>query len=197
VDVPVAAQLSGLAVVHHEHVHPAEQLEQGLALPLDPIIHGVAHDEPRPLHLAQHAELKLRIDVTQEDVLGGAEGLGNLGLEVGEHAEPGLQRLPALEIVAVLTLPSEALALRALHARPVDPARGERLELVHRIVASHHADHLHRVEQRSRHTEVDGGAPESVGGLSERGEDGVQGDAAHDEEAHQVTSDRGRRCPAV
>jgi len=186
---------AGVRTLSPDGRSPAEQLEQRLALPLDPVVHGIAHDQPGPFHLAQHAELELGIDVAQEDVLGGPEGFGDLGLEVGEHAESGLERLPALEIVAVLALPPEALARGALHARPVDPAGRQRLEVVHRIVASHDADHLHRMEQGPRHAEVHGGATQGVGGLSERGEDRVQGHAAHDEGAHQVTSDRGRRCP--
>ena len=161
---------------------------QGGLLALDPVVHRIAHDERGSRHLAQDAELQLGIDVAEKKELGRAKGLGKLGLKVGEHAEPGLERLAALEVVGVLPLPPEALAVRALDAAPIDPAFPETLELGDRVVLADHADHLHRVQQRAGHAEVHRGPPERVGRLAERREDRVERDAADDEQAHQVTS---------
>ena len=60
---------------------------------------------------------------------GRPEGARELGLEVGEHAEPGLERLAALQVVGVLPLPAEALALGAARRRSSRSRGGQALEL--------------------------------------------------------------------
>ena len=126
-----------------------------MALALDPVVHGVTHHQLGRLYLAQHVELQHRIDVAQEEVLGVAPAVGELGPEIGKHPEPGLQGLPALQVVAVLPLPAEALALGVLDPRPVDPALGQPLQLADRIVAPDDPDHLDPVEQRGSDAEID------------------------------------------
>ena len=193
-DVPVTAQLAGLAVVHHQDVHAREEVEECRLLSLDPVVHRVAHHHFRLLHLREHADLELGVDVAEKEKLRRTKLLGELGLEVGEDAEPRLQRLPALQVVGVLPLPAKALSRRVLDTRPVDAAGCQALQLGDRIVAAYHPDHLHGVQNRPGDAEVDGGATERVGGLAERREDGIERDAADHEKAHLVTSGRGRRC---
>ena len=75
VDVPVAGQLARFGVVHHQDVDVAQQLEQEIALRLDPIVHGIAGHERRMRDLVEDAELQLGVDVAEERVAGVAEGL--------------------------------------------------------------------------------------------------------------------------
>src|SRR6478736_8213896 len=87
VHVPVARELARLGVIHHQEVDLAEELEEDILLALDPVVHRVADHELRRLDLAQDAELELRIDVAEEEIVGGTEAFGELRLEVGEDAE--------------------------------------------------------------------------------------------------------------
>ena len=172
----------------------AQQLEQQIAFPLDPVVHRVAGDERRLLDLVEHAELQLGVDVSEEDILGVAELLGNARPEVGEDAEPGLERLAAVEIVRIARFPAKRLALLPLHPGQIDPALRERGEMGFREVGAHDTHHLHRVENRAGHGEEHRRAAERVGGFAERGDHRIEGNRADDEQTH-VTSVPGRESP--
>ena len=184
VDVPVARQLARLGVVHHENVDVAQQLEQQVPLRVDPVVHRVAGDELGVLHLVEHAELQLGVDVAEEHVAGVAELGRQLGAELREYAEPRLQRLAAGEVVRVFRLPAERLALRPLDARQVHAARLERPEGAGRIVRPDHAHHLHGVEDHAGGAEEHGGAAGGVRRLTERRRYRVEGDRADHEQTH-------------
>ena len=145
----------------------SQQLEQQIAFGLDPVIHGIARDQRRGLHLVEHAQLQLGIDVSQEHVAGVPEGLGELGPEGGEHTEPRFQRFATRQVVRVARLPPERFPLGLLDAAQVDATLFQRLERAERVVAPHHADDLHRMQQRSRGAEENGRSPRRVGRLTE------------------------------
>ena len=66
------------------------------------------------------------------------------------------------------------------------PRGASALELVDRIVVADDADDLHRVQSGSPTLKERAGAAEHVGGLAERREDGIQRDAADDENGHHA-----------
>ncbi len=156
IDVPVARQLPGLRIVHHQHVGAPHYLQQHVPGTVDPVVHCVAGNQVRLVDLVQHAELQLGIDVTQEDVAGVAERLGDLGLEVGEHPESGLQRLPVLQVVGVLPFPAEALTRLPLDAADVHVLLSQSRQGIERVVVTHHGDQLHWVQQPRRVAEEQG-----------------------------------------
>ena len=175
---------------------PSSSEQRGL-LALDPVVHGVAHHQLGPLDLIQHAELELGIDVAEEDELGGPERRPGAWAgsrrrrRAGSPASPGSADRRSICPSSGSSRPRPAP--RPTSRCPAAPARSSSCE---RIVAAHHADHLHRMQHRAGHAEVHRRAAQRVGGLAERREDRVQRDAADDEQAHQVTSGRGRRCRA-
>src|SRR5215203_3329533 len=191
-DIPLSAELACLAVIDHEHVHSGQQPEQVGFFALDPVVHGVAHDKLRFLYLVEHAQLQLRVDVTEEKKSRRLEGRREFRLEVGENAKSSFQGFPTLEIVRVLTLPAEALAFSTLHSRPVDATAAESLELRVRIVMAYYANHLHRVQNGAGNTEVDGRPSQRISGFAERSENGVQRNATDYEQSHQLHPVRGR-----
>ena len=134
------------------------------------------------LHLIQHAELQLGIDVTEKDVPRLPKLLGNLGLEIGKHAEPRFERVPFLEVEGVLPLPPEALAGGARHTVQVDAPLGEAGQIVERIVLADHAHHLDRVQVARGGAEEHRRAAERILGLAERCLDGIERDAADNEQ---------------
>ena len=95
----------------------ASVVEQLGAVAADPEVHRVGGDERGRLDLLDHVELQRRMDVAEEDQLGVAVALVELGLEVGEHAEPGVEGLAGGQVVGVLADPVEGLAGPALDAR--------------------------------------------------------------------------------
>ena len=103
----LAGQLAGLGVVDEEQVDPAQHLEQGLLLRGDPEVHGVGRHDPRRPHLVEHGELQLRVDVAEEDVARVAEGLGQLGAEVGEDVELGVEGVGLVQVELVAPRPAE------------------------------------------------------------------------------------------
>ena len=107
IDVPVAGQLAGLGIVHHQDVDVAQQLEEQIAFTLNPIVHRITGDQLRLLHLVEHTQLQFGIDVTQEHKLCVTEFLGDTRVEVREHPESRLQRFTAVEVVGVARLPAK------------------------------------------------------------------------------------------
>src|SRR5690606_10396831 len=132
-------------------------------------------------HLVEHLHLELGVDVGQEDPLGVAEALGQARREGSEHAEPGLERVRGVEVVAVGAGPAEAFAGRLDQTAQVDAALDQEVERVDRVVAADHADELHGREQRGRGTEVDRRTTKRLVRSAEGRFDAVQGDATHHE----------------
>ena len=88
-------------------------------------------------------ELQRRVDVPEKNPLRVPEVLRDMGLEIGEDAEAGFERLARIEVEVVDARPAEALALGlrqpaqvelAVGIQPVSPARGQ-----HPVGAHHFA----------------------------------------------------------
>jgi hypothetical protein len=54
--------------VQERHVDAPQDLEHAVGLSRDPIVHRVRQSEPRPLHLLEHFELEIRVDVREEHI---------------------------------------------------------------------------------------------------------------------------------
>src|SRR5690606_19974032 len=162
-------------------IYALEQPEQLRALALDPEVHGVTCDEARRAHLLEYFELEHGIDVAEEDPLGVAERVGDLRLEVREHAEPRLERLAAVQVEAVDARPAEALAGSLLETRQVDAALLEETQVAHRVVVANDTDELHTAVQRCGRTEECGGSAQCIRHAAERCFDAVERYAADDQ----------------
>src|SRR5690606_20880513 len=180
--------LADFRVVDQQQVDPAQQLQQRVPLPLDPVVHRVARHQTRRVHLVEHLHLELGVDVRQEQPLGAAEALGQARRERGEDAEPRLERVRGVEVVAVGARPAEAVAGRLDQAGQVDAALDQEVQRLDRVVAADDADELHGREHGGRGAEVDCGAAERLGRSAEWRVDAVQGNAADHEHAHGVSS---------
>ena len=86
----------------------------------------VEDGEPRVLHLRQHLELQLGVDVREEHERTAAVALVEMGMEIGEHVELGFERVRVAQLEVVLAAPAEGAALRGLEAAQVDAAALER-----------------------------------------------------------------------
>ena len=128
-------------IVDHQGVDLGERLHQIVALDVDPQVHGVGCDQLRRANLAQHVELELRIDVAEQHELGILVRLGQLGLKVTEHAEPGIEGLAGREIRRVTADPVKGLAGRALQPGDVHAQLGQLVDVALREVIADHADH--------------------------------------------------------
>jgi hypothetical protein len=80
--IRLAGEIARLAVVQDDDVHLGERAHQGLALAVDPEVHGVAHHELRRAHLVEHLLLQVRIDVGEKQMARAAELLAEPGLEI-------------------------------------------------------------------------------------------------------------------
>src|SRR4030095_17106733 len=89
-EIRLAGQRPRLAVVDRHDVHLAEDASQRVALALDPEVHGVERDEARTLlHLMEHVELELRIDVREEQIRHAPQALAERRPAFGADAELG------------------------------------------------------------------------------------------------------------
>ena len=171
-----------------------EQLEQRRLLALDPVVHRVAHDQRGPAHLVEHAELQLGIDVAEEEELGVAERRraawagSRRTRRAGSPASPGSAGRRSTSPSSGSSRPrraprrsSRCRAARAARARPPG-SRCRRRRPPAPGAAATPATLKYTAE------------PPSASAVSPNGrEDRVERDAADDEQAHPVTSGRGRR----
>ena len=184
VDVPVARELTRLGIVHHEDVDVPQQVQQPVALGLDPIVHGVARHQLRLRDLIQYPELQLGVDVAEEHEARGAKRRRQLGPEAREHAEPRLQSLAARQVVGVFRLPAERLPVGSLDAAQVHAAGLEFLEGAQRVVVADHAHDLNGVEDGAGRAEEHRRSAGGIRSLAERGGDRIESDRADDEQTH-------------
>ncbi len=181
-----ARQLAQLGVVEDQAVDVLDRPHEVLAGGVDPQVHRVERDEARVGQLAAHVELQLRLDVRQEQHVAGARALGQLRAEPLEHAELRVERLPGVEVPAVLAAPEEGPPSGdALDVRDVDAAAAHHVELGLAEVLPDRTDHAHLVEERCGQREVDGRAAEHPLALPERRLDGVEGDRSNHRDRHR------------
>ena len=96
--------------------------------------------------------------------------LGQLRLEVGEHAELGVVGVGHVEVGLVVAAPGERLAAGdPLDVGDVHSTRAQQLDVLVAEVVAHRSDHVHIREEAGREREVHGRAAEHALALPERG----------------------------
>ena len=181
-DVVFPGELADLFVVDDERIDLGEHRDQGRPLAADPEIHGVGGDQPRALHLSQDLELEAGVDVAEQQKGARAEGLRQLGSEVGEDVELGVQRGAAREVRRVAARPAEGLARRPLDAGRVYAARRERVDGAIGEIVADHRHHAHRCEERGRQRRVGGRPANDVLGVLAGQLEVVEGHRPDDED---------------
>ena len=109
----------------------SQQVQNVGAAALDPEVHRVARDELGLFHLVQDVELKARVDVGEEEILGRTKLVRNLGAEMREYAEVCLEGFSRIEIVPVAAAPTERLPFGPLESAVVYPALFLRFQLLY------------------------------------------------------------------
>ncbi len=121
-EVVNSRELADLFVVDDEEIDALQHGRESLGLALDPEVHRVRRDQLGALDLLEHVELKLRVNVAQDDEPAVAISRGDLRREIGKDVQLGVQRGAAREIDGVAAVPAERLARGALDALRVDAA---------------------------------------------------------------------------
>ena len=184
-EVGLPGQLAQLLVVEDQAVDERDHLEQLVARDVDPQVHRIEGDEPRVGALLADLELEPRLDVGQKQHLGRAGRRRQLGLEVLEHVELGVQRLTGVEVPAVAALPEERLAARdALDVVDRRTARSQHLELGLTEVVADRPDDPHMIEERGGQGEVGRGPAQHPLADAERRLHSVERDRTYDGDAH-------------
>ena len=186
---PGQARLRGqhpqLGVVQHQAVDLGDRGDQRVAGGVDPEVHRVEGRQPRGLALASNAPLEVGLDVSQKQHVRLPRRLGQLRLEIGEDAEPGVIRVGNVEVGVVVPSPEEGLAaLDALDVRDVDPSRAEQLDVLLAEVVAHRPDHVGLGEEAGGEREVNRRAPQHAFALAERRTHGVERDRADHRQRH-------------
>src|SRR5574341_1225593 len=194
----LVGELARLAVVDRDDVRLSQDPAQRLALALDPEVHRVERDDPGPLlHLAQHLELEIGVDVGEEHERRAPDLVAELRPELREHVELGVQGLRLVQVVAVLADPAEGPPLRRLEALDVHAAVREEPHVRLGEVLPHGRDEAHLGEEARRVREIRRRAPEDLADLAEGRFDAVECDRADDEEiSHGAAPSSGNTCRA-
>ena len=173
--IGLLGQLAGFAVIDRDQIDVAKQFNEFRTPRFDPEVHRVAGNKARLVHLLEHLQLQARIDVGEKDERRVAELFGDLGAEIGEHAEVCLECLSRIEIVPVAPPPAKTRTGGLLESREVNAARGEWCEFLHGVVVTHNTDELHGCKVRRRRRKESAGTTEHVISPAERGFDGIEG----------------------
>src|SRR6266542_4481066 len=107
-----------------------------------------------------------------------------LGAELGEDVELGLERMRGVEIELVAPLPAEGPSGPAHQAGEVDVARSEEADVLLREVLPDDRHHPRRAEEARPDREVRGRPAEHVLAPPEGRLEGVEGDGSDREERH-------------
>ena len=155
----------------------ADRLHERVAGDLDPQVHRVKRGKPRARALRANGPLQIGLDIRQEQDLAFPGGERELGLEMLEHAQARLERLPAVEVPAVLPGPEERLPARdVLDVADIDAAAAQHVELGVAEVIADGPDDAHLVEEGRGQREVHGGPAEHALALAKRRLDRIEGD---------------------
>src|SRR5690606_17809894 len=131
------------------------------------------------LRLRKDVRLQARVNVAEQDILGLAICLGQLGAEVGEDVELSVERLARGEVRRILADPLEGLAARVFDAAGIDTALAQRCQYGGGEVGADHADHAHRRKQAGRDRGKRRGAADHVLEITARQLQVVQGHGAN------------------
>ena len=167
-EIVLLRELARLALVEGDEIDARQQLEELGTPALDPEVHRVARHQLRPVDLRQDVELKARVDVPEKDIFRATEWFRNLGPEVREDAEVGLEGLGDVQVVAIAPAPTERSSLGVFESREIDTALRQRLELLHGVITADDADELHAAEMTRGRREERRRAAKDVLGFAER-----------------------------
>ncbi len=158
-----------LGVVDHQDLRVRQNLAQFGGRLLDPIVHGVERDHARlAVDLREHGMLQRGIDIGEEDVLGRAEGVRQLGLECGEDVQLGGQGDALVGIGAVAPGPEKRFARGVLQAGDIDAAALEDRGVGFGEIVADHADQIYVREVAGRHGKISRRAAQRALHLAER-----------------------------
>ena len=143
-------QLAQLGVVEDETVHALDHGDKVVAGDIDPQVHRVQGRPPRTGALVEHRRLQRGLDVGQEQDVALPRGLAELGLEVLEHTELGVERLAGVQIPAVLAAPEERLPFGDdLDVVGQGAARAQNLAVRRGEIPADRTDDPHLVKQQA------------------------------------------------
>src|SRR5437879_13916110 len=106
--------------MNHEHFDPLQEPKQGVARPLDPEIHCIAGDKPRPLDLLEDASLQVRVDVREKQHIRRLMAGRNMRAKSLEDVQLGIQGFRLIELIRIFPSPPEGLSLSALQTGQID-----------------------------------------------------------------------------
>ena len=184
--VGLAGERPRLFFVQQRDIDPPQHLEHPIGFARDPVVHRVGEHETRLPHLRQDLQLEVRIDVRQEHVRHAALLVRELGMEVREHVQLGLERVRMAQLGHVLATPAERAPLGRLQPGEIDAPARERRAMALGEVLPHHRHDRDRREVARGAREVGGRSAERLDDLAIRRLDAVQGDRAHDQDALRV-----------
>src|SRR6185437_5914291 len=95
-------------------------------------------------HFMQNIELKLRMNVPQEQHVRRAIGFRNLRTKRLEHVELGIQGMGFVQLVRVFTLPTKRRSWTPFQAGEIDPSAFEKRDVLLRKILSNHGNERHR-----------------------------------------------------
>jgi hypothetical protein len=182
--VALAGEQEGLLLIDDEEVDPLEELLELGPGGVDPQVEGVGQDKrPAPAgELVQDVELQRRLDGAEHDEgavpVRGRQRRRELLVDI----ELDLERVPALEVVAVPPRPEEGAPPRLdiqagqVHAVPAEPLEESRGE-----IRPDHADQAGGREVAGRDTRVARRAPKDIVALRHRRCHPVDRDRADDQ----------------
>jgi hypothetical protein len=88
-------------------------------------------------------------------------------MEVGKDIEPSVDGLGDVSLIVVTAGPPEGLALRHLQTTGINPALGEKTDVLNGEVGASDPDEIHLSKDASRSGEVDSGTAKNVGHAAE------------------------------
>ena len=176
----------GLLVVGEEDVDPAELLEQGLPLRVDPEPDRVHGHQGRLAELAQDEVVVLRVEVGQVDDARAPVGAGTSGRKSAKTLSS--VRTVVRRLGSSSYFPSQWKVLPGLdlEAREVDAARPEEGQGLARKVPADDADDARPGEVARRERAVGPRAADDPLPVAPGRPDGVEGDRTDDDETHGV-----------
>lgn len=183
-EIRFSGEFASLGIVQKDGVNALDELVQSFAFISNPKVHGVAADEDRLCDLVKDFDLQAWMDITEEDEFRVSICMGQLRMEMLENIEVSCQCLSLIQIVPVLSGPSEGLALLHLEPFHIDTAAAQGLEVFLREVISDHRHHAGLIEISSRKREVCGGTSEGFFALSKGSKHGIKGDRADNKNRH-------------
>ena len=127
---------------------------------VDPVVHGVAAGEMDVGHLGADTALEIGLDVAEEEVRLGTVAFRELGVEIGEDVEIGLEGLAVVHIGGVFSGPEEGFTGNAVETGEIDIPGGEEFDVCLGEIFADHADDLHGREIGGGKGDVGAGSTE-------------------------------------